>query len=391
MDAIYYLAIVIFSGLIMARLVSLLKLPDVTGYLLAGIIIGPSVLKLIPADMVSNLNIVTEVALGFIAYGIGSEFNYKQLKKVGKGVILITVFEASFAVLAVDLIMVFVFKKPVYYSIVLGAIAAATAPAATLMVIRQYKAKGPVVNTLLPIVAMDDAVGIIIFGISMSISRSLMNPDKHIYLAKSLIMPIWEIILALLIGLAIGILLSFISKKAKGRDELLCITLATILVAVGLAKYFNVSSLLVCMMIGAVVANLIRGTQGVLSVLDRFSPPIFIAFFTIAGAGLELGVLGSIGLMGLGYVLIRVAGKFAGSYVGSSLAHMPSTVKKYLGFTLIPQAGVAIGLALIAEHTMPELGHSIRAIILAATVIYELVGPVITKIALKKAGEIQQS
>lgn len=145
------------------------------------------------------------------------------------------------------------------------------------------------------------------------------------------------------------------------------------------------------MMIGAVVANLIRGTQGVLSVLDRFSPPIFIAFFTIAGAGLELGVLGSIGLMGLGYVLIRVAGKFAGSYVGSSLAHMPSTVKKYLGFTLIPQAGVAIGLALIAEHTMPELGHSIRAIILAATVIYELVGPVITKIALKKAGEIQQS
>lgn len=188
MDAIYYLAIVIFSGLIMARLVSLLKLPDVTGYLLAGIIIGPSVLKLIPADMVSNLNIVTEVALGFIAYGIGSEFNYKQLKKVGKGVILITVFEASFAVLAVDLIMVFVFKKPVYHSIVLGAIAAATAPAATLMVIRQYKAKGPVVNTLLPIVAMDDAVGIIIFGISMSISRSLMNPDKHIYLAKSLIM-----------------------------------------------------------------------------------------------------------------------------------------------------------------------------------------------------------
>jgi len=268
----------------------------------------------------------------------------------------------------------------------LGAIAAATAPAATIMVIKQYRAKGPLVNTLLPVVAIDDAVGIMAFGISMTIAKSLMDASQTFNI-KTLILPIKEILLAFIIGIAIGFALSFISKYSEGEDQLLTISLATVFITVGLAIKLNISPLLTCMAIGATVSNIAPNSTRVLSIVDKFTPPVFVAFFTIAGIELNLSILKHVGLLGIAYIIFRVIGKVLGAYIGAKLAKSPAVVQKYLGLTLIPQAGVAIGLAMVAETAVPEFGAAIRTIILSATVIYELVGPLLTKIALFKAGE----
>lgn len=383
-----YVAIILFAGLIFGKVVSYFKLPYVTGYLIGGIIIGPSVLNLIPDGAASNFGIVTEAALGFIAFSIGSEFKLTQIKKNGIGIMIITVLEALLAIACVDLAMIFIFKKPVGFSIILGAIAAATAPAATVMVIRQYKAKGPLVDTLLQVVAMDDAVGIIAFSISLAIAQALSGGGKGTFLANAILAPSKEILGAVVLGIICGTALSYFSKRASGEEQLLSITLGTILFTVGIAIRFEFSSLIACMMVGATVVNLINSKR-TFNLLDKFTPPIFLAFFTIAGVDLNFGVIKSVGFIGIGYVLFRVVGKLIGAYTGAKLTHAPQTVQKYLGFALIPQAGVAIGLSMVAERVMPgETGLAIKTIILGATVIYELVGPVIAKMAMTKAGEI---
>ncbi len=390
MHILYYVSIILFAGLVTARIVSKLKLPNVTGYLLAGIAIGPFVLNLVPKDVTTQLSGISEVALAFIAYSIGSQFNVEHIKKMGKSVIVITLLESLCAVLIVDLMMIFLFKQPVSFSIVLGAIAATTAPAATIMVIRQYKAKGPLVSTLLPVVAMDDAVGIAAFGISAEIATALINTDQTVPLMQVILTPIWEILLALLIGFTIGLVLSFVTRKAKGDDELLSIIVASLLLAIAIAKLCNVSTLLLCMMLGGTIANIAPNSNRLLSIVDRVTPPIFIAFFTIAGADLNLGILRTVGIAGIGYIIFRSLGKLFGAYIGAVLTDAPKVVQKYLGFALLPQAGVAIGLALSAEQVIPIYADSIKTIILSATVVYELIGPVIAKTALLKAGEITE-
>lgn len=390
MHMLFYLGVIILAGMIMAKILSKFKLPNVTGYLVAGLIIGPSVLGIIPKESAGKLSIISEAALSFIAYSIGSEFNIDNLKRLGKGIIIITVLEALMAVALVDLSMIFIFKQSVPFSIVLGAIAAATAPAATLMVVRQYKAKGPVVNTLLPVVAIDDAVGIIAFGVSSTIAKALLNNNAAISVTKIIFVPLLEIFSALLLGVVMGILLTYISKKAKGEDQLLSIVLAFLFVTAGIAISLDLSSLLACMMIGATLININPNNKKAFSTIDRFTPPILILFFTIAGVQLDLSVLKDVGILGLAYVIIRVVGKMLGAYLGARISKFPQTVQKYLGFTLIPQAGVAIGLSMVAQSIIPQpYGDVIRAIVLAGTVIYELVGPVVTKTALIKAGEIE--
>lgn len=390
-NLLYYTGIILFTGLIFGKIISYFKLPYVTGYLIGGIIIGPAMLKLVPHDVATTFGIVTEAALGFIAFSIGSEFNITQLKKTGVGVVIITVLEALFAVLCVDLAMIFIFKRTFEFSIILGAIAAATAPAATVMVIRQYKAKGPLVDTLLKVVAMDDAIGIIVFSISIAIAQSVLGSGKGSLLSQAILKPSKEILGAALLGLICGTILSYFSKKASGEEQMLSMTLATLLFTVGISVTFELSSLIACMVVGATVVNLLQSKRP-FNVVDRFTPPIFITFFTVAGLDLNLGILKNVGLIGIGYVLFRVVGKLIGAYIGARLTNSPKTVQKYLGFTLIPQAGVAIGLSMVAERVLPgEIGLSIKTIILGATVIYELVGPVIAKISMIKAGEILQA
>lgn len=391
MHVLYYVAIVIFSGIIMAKLIGKLKLPHVTGYLLAGVLIGPSILNLVPKEAAGSMGIISEVALGFIAYTIGSEIKLEHLKKAGKSLITITLFESLTPIILVTLSMIFIFKQSVPFSITIGAIAAATAPAATIMVIKQYKAKGPVVDTLLPVVAMDDGVAIIAFGIAFTIAKSLLKAGGKFSFVHAFIFPVGEIILALALGLIVGIIISYLLPKIRGEDELLSIMIGFIFIAIGISEFFNLSTLLVCMMIGITVTNLSENSIKTLNVIDRLTPPIFIAFFTLAGVELELGILKYAGLLGIGYIIFRTLGKAGGAFIGSRIAKSHKSVQKYLGFTLLPQAGVAIGLSMIAQNVMPDMGSTIRTVILASTVIYELVGPLIAKTALIQAGEIKLS
>lgn len=388
MSSLYYLGIILLAGIVLGKLVSLLKLPNVTGYLIAGVLMGPSLLDLVSSNSAANLSILSDAALGFIAYNIGSQFELQNLKQLGKRVVIITIFEALGAVILLDLVLIFIFHVEIPFSIVLGSIGAATAPAATLMVVRQYKAKGPVVNTLLPVVAIDDAVGIILFGISMAIAKTLIGINGNMSLAQTLLSPVLEIIYALLVGLVFGLLLTLISKRAEGEDQLLSMTIACISVTIGISLKLNLSSPLSCMMLGATIANIAPRKERTLSIVDKITPPLFIAFFTLAGIELNLGILTKVGTIGIVYIITRALGKLLGSFLGARITKSPKTVQKYLGLTLIPQAGVAIGLAMVAEAALPEFGFSIRTIILSATVVYELIGPLLAKMALTKAGEI---
>lgn len=389
MNILFYISMIILCGMLMGKLVGYIKLPEVTGYLIGGVLIGPSVLGLIPADISANLGIISEVALGFIAYTIGSQFNFNHIKKVGFGVILITILEASCATIMVTLAMLLIFHQTLPFSLVIGAIAAATAPAATLMVVRQYKANGPVVDTLLPVVAMDDAVCIMIFGVATTVATTILSKSSASIL-WSLFKPFIEIFGAIIIGSILGIVFSFLSKKQKNPDKLLTLSVGIILLAVVICDKLGLSSLLCCMSIGAAIVNIVPNPNRIFSPVDSFTPPIFVAFFTLAGIELDLSMVAKVGIIGIGYIIFRVLGKMCGAFLGAKLSHAPKTVQKYLGLTLIPQAGVAIGLALIGEKILPSpLGSEIRTIILAGTVIYELIGPLATKVALTKAGEIQ--
>ena len=389
MHPLYYLSLILLAGLFLARIVNVFKLPNVTGYILAGMLIGPSFLGIIPREVVSSFNIISEAALGFIAYSIGGELSIKHLRRMGSSILVITLAESLGAVLVVIAAMALIFKQPLPFSFMIGSIAAATAPAATIMVIRQYNAKGPLVDTLFPVVALDDAVAIMVFGIAVGISQSLPMASTGviamIMLTGSLIL---EIFIALGLGLCVGLFLSVISRYLRGHDTLLSFAIACIFLTVGVASYFNVSSLLACLALGAAVTNLVYRSDRVLSVIDRFTPPIFVSFFAISGADLQISVLRQVGLLAIGYVIFRMIGKVLGAYLGAKWTNAPAVVQKYLGLALAPQAGVAIGLSLVAEKALPGIGIVLRNIILGSTVIYELIGPVVAKQALMMAGEI---
>lgn len=390
MHILYYIGIIIIAGLIMGKIASHFKLPHITGYLLAGIIIGPNILRLVPHVETAKMTIVSEIALGFIAYSIGCEFNFSSLKKTGKNVIIITIFQAIGAVVLVDLAMIYIFKQPVPISIILGAIATATAPGPILMIVKQYRAKGPVVDTLLPLVALDDALGIVIFGICGAIATALSTPGVNISVSHMVMAPLQEIFTSIVIGIALGVILGTIIKKNKEGEYLIAVIVAILFLAVGISHSFHASPILLCMVLGGTVSNIIPNIINirVLHRVENFTHPIYIAFFTLAGVELDMALVKEVGLVGAGYIVVRMIGKILGSYVGGKIAGAPKTVQKYLGFTLIPQAGVAIGLAMVAEGILPEpYGSNVMTIILAATVVYELIGPLMAKIAIFKAGE----
>jgi len=391
MNNLLYFALILLSGIGMARLVSRFKLPHVTGYLLAGVLMGPSILGIIPLNIAEGMNIVSEAALGFIAYSIGSEINFKKLRKVGKSLTIITFFEALTPVILVTLAMVYIFKQPLPFAITIGAIAAATAPAATIMIISQYKAKGPLVDTLLPVVAMDDGLAIVSFGVAFTIAKSLMSASGTISFATAVLLPLWEITLSLGIGFLTGLALAYAIPKIKGEDELLSVVISAVFIAIGISAFAHASTLLVCMMLGITITNFSHNSIRAINIINRVTPPIFIAFFTLAGVELNLSVLRYAGLIGIGYIVFRSIGKTLGANIGARITNSPAMVTKYLGLTLLPQAGVAIGLSMVAQTVMPEFGATIRTVILASTVVYEVFGPVIAKNALIRAGEIDPS
>ncbi len=366
-----------------------LRLPNVTGYIVIGLLTGPYCFNLIPKEALERFLIIPEVALGFIAFSIGAEFKLSYLKKVGKAPVIIAFFEALTAVVIVDIVLILIGVE-VDFALCLGAIAAATAPAATLMVVRQYKAKGPVTQTLLPVVAIDDAVALMGFGLSVAVAKTITS-GQNVSIGATLLTPVIEIFGALIFGAILGILFRFLIKWFTGRGNRLSITVAMVFLCVGVSDMLGFSSLLACMAMSSVLINTSNESGIIFEQLDRMTPPIYLLFFFISGAELDITILPTVGLIGVIYVVFRVVGKIFGAYVGAKVSHSQPVVQKWLGFTLIPQAGVAIGLAGVVMTVVPAHGAKIRAIILCATIIYELIGPVVTKIALTKAGEIVKS
>lgn len=377
------------GGLVLSRAVKKVHLPNVTGYLIAGLLIGPCCLNLVTKEALSGLNVITQAALGFIAFSIGGEFKLSNLKAIGKSCVIITFFQALMAAALVDIVLILCgFDVPM--CLALGAIATATAPAATLMVVRQYKAKGELTNTLLPVVAIDDAIGLVLFSISIAIAGSLAS-GAAASVKTMLVEPLTEIVLSLATGMLIGLICAFVMRFFHSKGNKLCICLAAVLLGVGLAKQFGLSDLLLCMCIGAALVNLRADAPELLDLTDAWTPALFMAFFVLSGAELDLTALPTVGALGAVYILVRSFGKYAGAYIGSAVVKASDKIRKYLGITLLPQAGVAIGMAQIALTELPQYGARIQAVVLCATLIYELVGPVLTKMALQKAGEIKQA
>ncbi len=387
------LGLAMAAGLLSTRLMKLLNLPNVTGYLVIGLLLGPFVGHLFSEQAIADFSILSDIALGFIAFSIGCEFKLSSLKKIGGKVVIITIFQALLTAIVVSL-AIFAFSRDVALSLTLGAIATATAPAATLMVVRQYKAKGPVVDTLLPVVAFDDAIGLIVFSVLLAISK-VVATNSGVTLEAVLLAPLIEIFLSLAIGAALGALLALVMRFFKSRANRLSLMIATVLLGVGITKLFaaidwySLSSLLMCMMIGAIFANMRSDSNLVVEGVDRWTPPLFMFFFILSGAELDVSVIITVGIIGIIYIVARSVGKYFGAYLGALTTKSDKSIRHYLGFTLLPQAGVAIGMAKVVSDEMPaDIGVKIVTVVLCSVLFFELVGPVVTKLALMRAGEI---
>ena len=409
MEALLAISISLLAGLLLSRLAKLAKLPAVTAYLVAGILIGPYCLGKFGVkgmgftnmEEIEALSIFCDVALGFIAFSIGNEFRLSQLKKIGKQATIIGIFQAVFTTLLVDAFLISLHfarpdKLPLEAAVVLGAIASATAPAATLMVVKQYKAKGPVTDVLLPVVALDDAVGLVLFAISFGVAKAV--GAGAIDVTSILLEPVLEVVLSLALGALMGFLFHFCEQFFHSRSKRLSVSIAFVFMTIALSmlefKIGNVhvafSSLLVCMMLGTVFCNICDFSEELMDRVDRWTAPLFILFFVLSGAELELSVFadGLIILIGVAYIASRSLGKYTGAFLSAKIAKADDNIVKYLGITLLPQAGVALGMAMKAQALGPELGLLISNITLFAVLIYEIFGPMMTKMALLRAGDI---
>lgn len=402
-------SIALVAGLLMTRLFKKIHLPSVTAYLIAGVLIGPYCLGAIGIpglgfnnhESLQVLALVSEVALAFIAFSIGNEFRLDELKKTGKQALVIGVFQAVIATVFVDFALWGVHilmpdKISAAQAITLGAIATATAPAATLMVVRQYKANGPLTSLLLPIVALDDAVGLIVFAVSFGIAKTMVSGTIDII--SIIVNPLIEIVLSLLLGAIMGFVLTLLEKLFNSNTNRLNLTIGAVFLTASLAMidfhvgpvHVSFSSLLTCMMLGTVFCNTCSLSHDLMAASDKWTSPLFAVFFVISGAELELGVFAdwAIVVIGIIYIIFRSLGKYFGTYASAKATSCSPEICKYLGITLLPQAGVALGMCSIAAAQWPEQGALIRNITLFAVLIYEIFGPMFTKMALTAAGEI---
>lgn len=418
-NILFCLTIALFAGLLLSRLAKKLKLPAVTAYLIAGVLIGPFCLGafgvpglgFISLENVEDFSIISDVALGFIAFSIGNEFRLSELKKIGKQATIIGILQAVITTLVVDAALIglhFIIpdKFPIEAAIILGAIASATAPAATLMVVKQYKAHGPVTKTLLPVVALDDAVGLVLFAISFGIVKSLLSTEGGVGFGAIILEPIIEVVFSIVVGTVMGIVFTFIERFFHSRSKRLAVSVAFVLLTVAISMFkFSIgnihvafSPLLSCMMLGTIFCNICDFSAELMDRLDRWTAPIYVLFFVISGAELDLSVFLNhiFVIIGIVYIAFRCLGKYYGARFSSELAGAEPNVKKYLGITLFPQAGVALGMvnmvsAELGHYTNPIANDVIEIvlnIILFSVLVYEIVGPFLTKLSLVKAGEI---
>ncbi len=414
MVALLSSALALLIGLLMTRVFKLMKLqlPDVTAFLIAGVLVGPYCLGRLhipgvgfsSTEEVEGLNVISNTALGFIAFSIGNEFLFSQLKSIGRQAIVVGICQALAATLLVDLALLGLHllmpeMMSVEAAIVLGAIATATAPAATLMVVRQYKAKGKLTDILLPVVALDDAVGLAVFAVSFGIATSIVTGKTN--LTGILVEPLIEIAASLILGAVLGWVLTLLERTFFSNSNRLSLTIAFVVLTVALSMLsfeiggvkISFSTLLVCMMLGTVFCNICPLAHDLMERADKWTAPLFALFFVLSGAELELDVLLNVSVLVIGatYILARSCGKYIGAYLSCAATKSDPVVKKYLGITLLPQAGVALGMCVTAAKLGTGDGMLIKNIILFSVLIYELVGPLLTKWALTKSGDIQPS
>lgn len=385
-QVILSLAVMLFSGFLMTRLTKLAHLPNVTGYILAGVLIGPCVLNLIPETVQNGMDFVTDVALAFIAFGVGKYFKLGRLRKNGRSVLILTVFESLIAALLVFLVMAFVFRLPIPFSLLLGAIGSATAPASTIMTIRQYKAKGQFVDILLQIVALDDAVALLAFSVCAAIAQAMEGGGG--ISPKAVLLPILWNLMALAAGALAGFLLHKLIGENRSSQHRLVLVTALLLSITGFCTALDISPLLACMVMGAVYIN-VSGNKKVFKQVNGFTPPIQLLFFVLSGMRMDLTALKAAGLIGVVYFLVRIIGKYAGAWLGAVLGKASVPIRRYLGLALIPQAGVSIGLALLGQRILPaESGALLSTIILSSGVLYEMIGPACAKAAIFLSGSV---
>ena len=415
MESLLTTSIALLAGLLMTRVFKYLHLsfPDVTAFLIAGLLVGPYCLGrigipglgFVDMEAVDGMNVLTNTALGFIAFAIGNEFRLSQLRQTGRQALVIGIVQAVTATALVDAALIglhFALGEevlPMSVAVTLGAIASATAPAATLMVVRQYKAKGEVTDLLLPIVALDDAVGLVVFAVSFGIAQALEGGALNVW--SIIVNPLLEIVFSLLLGTLMGVLLTELEKLFFSNSNRLSLSIAFVVLTIALASVrieigpacLSFSSLLVCMMLGTMFCNMSEYSADIMSRADKWTSPLFATFFVISGAGLELSVFRhpSTVLIGIVYILVRCLGKYYGAHYSSKATGCSKNVQKYLGITLFPQAGVALGMVVTAQSLGGEEAVLIRNIILFSVLIYELIGPLLTKMALMAAGEIVEA
>lgn len=380
------LAIILLTGFFLTRITRLLKLPNVTAYIFAGIIIGPYALNLVPVSVINGMGFMTDIALAFIAFGVGRFFKLSTLKKSGLSIIVITVFEALIAAVLVTAGMYFIFRLPITLCLLLGAIGSATAPASTIMTIRQYRAKGEFVDAVLQVVALDDAVSLLAFSVCAAIVNVMESGEG--FDSWSIISPLVYNIALIGLGIALGFVLHLMIGSKRSRDNRLIIVCAIIFFLTAVCSALNVSPLLSCMCLGAAYIN-VSGNKELFDQINDFTPPVMCMFFVLSGMKLNIPGLSTVGIVGAGYFVIRIIGKYVGAFLGALTTKKDKKTRNCLGLALIPQAGVAIGLAALGERILGgSTGATLSTIILASSVIYEMVGPASAKLSLTLAGVI---
>ena len=395
MNLVLALGIIVIAGFLGGLAAGKLKFPRVTGYIIIGVLLSPSLLNIIHAETVVNLDIITDITLGFIAYLIGGSLKTESLRGLGKSITWITLFQSLGAWFLVALFLAILghlvipgqtfwqFYFPIAF--IIGAISCATAPAATMAIISEYKARGPLTTTLLAVVALDDAIGILAFAIAAGICQPLVSSiDISFY--QMLGVPFLHIVESAAIGIVFGVALMYISRLARTRELLLVVVFGVIMLCVGLTRYLGISSILASMVVGFIIVNKVKRKEMFL-VVEEIEDVFFAMFFVLAGLHFDLSVLKVAGILALLIVLTRCMGKYFGARVGATISHAPDNVKRYLGFALLPKAGVTIGLVLIAALKFPTFGTVMLNAVLASTIINELVAPPLTKYAISKAGE----
>lgn len=383
------LAVMLFAGFLMTRLTKLVRLPNVTGYILAGVLIGPYLLNLIPQNVIQGMDFVTDVALAFIAFGVGKYFRLSRLRQNGRKVLILTVFEALTAALLIFLVMAFVFRLSIPFSLLLGAIGSATAPASTIMTIRQYKAKGEFVDVLLQIVALDDAVALLAFSVCAAVAQGMESGGD--IRVQTVVLPILYNLLALAVGALAGWLLHRLIGENRSSQHRLVLVTGMLLTITGMCTALDVSPLLACMVMGAVYIN-VSGNKKVFKQVNGFTPPIQLLFFVLSGMRMDLTALKAAGLIGVVYFLVRILGKYAGAWLGAVIGKASLPIRRYMGLALIPQAGVSIGLAVLGQRILPtESGVLLSTIILSSGVLYEMIGPACAKAAIFLSGSVPKA